>query len=220
MACLARRHHGGAGADTGMTKIRNRQQVIDAAAKVFAEKGYDNARIEDIAKELGVLQGSLYYHVSSKAALLRLVTRQQFTEVVVKLERLVAGREAPRAKLKKAMRAQQRYVDQHRTASPGWFTQAHDPRRTEIEADEDARLLARYRAAWRSILEDGIAAGDISATIDPSVTVLTLLGMCASPAAWPPPGPGRSPSTMSALQLDIVWSGLAAGTAAAPADEA
>ncbi|GEL22260.1 TetR family transcriptional regulator [Pseudonocardia sulfidoxydans NBRC 16205] len=192
-----------------MTKIRSRQQVVDAAAKVFAEKGYDNARIEDIAKELGVLQGSLYYHVSSKAALLRLVTREQFTEVVVKLEKLVAGRESPRDKLGKAVRAQQRYVDRHRTSSPRWFTDAHDPRRTEIEADEDARLLARYRAAWKSILEEGVAAGDISSAIDPTVTVLTLLGMCISPAAWPPPGPGRSPTTMAALQLDIVWSGLA-----------
>ncbi|GAY07621.1 TetR/AcrR family transcriptional regulator [Pseudonocardia sp. N23] len=198
-----------------MTKIRSRQQVVDAAAKVFAEKGYDSARIEDIAKELGVLQGSLYYHVSSKAALLRLVTRQQFTEVVVKLEKLVAGREAPREKLKKAVRAQQRYVDQHRTSSPRWFTEADDPRRTEIEAEEDARLLARYREAWKSILEDGIAAGDISSSIDPTVTVLTLLGMCISPAAWPPPGPGRSPGTMAAIQLDIVWSGLANGAAAA-----
>lgn len=203
-----------------MTKIRSRQQVVDAAAKVFAEKGYDNARIEDIAKELGVLQGSLYYHVSGKAALLRLVTRQQFTEVVVKLEKLVAGREAPREKLKKAMRAQQRYVDQHRTASPRWFTDAHDPRRTEIEAEEDARLLARYREAWKSILKDGIAAGEISPAVDPTVTVLTLLGMCISPAAWPPPGPGRSPGTMAALQLDIVWSGLARRPAAEAPDEA
>ncbi|ODU04550.1 MAG: hypothetical protein ABS81_09825 [Pseudonocardia sp. SCN 72-86] len=198
-----------------MTKIRSRQQVVDAAAKVFAEKGYDNARIEDIAKELGVLQGSLYYHVSSKAALLRLVTREQFTEVVVKLEKLAAGRESPREKLQKAVRAQQRYVDRHRTSSPRWFTDAHDPRRTEIEADEDARLLARYREAWKSILRDGIAAGDVSPSIDPTVTVLTLLGMCISPAAWPPPGPGRSPGTMATLQLDIVWSGLAGGAATA-----
>ncbi|GAA1835689.1 hypothetical protein GCM10009836_12650 [Pseudonocardia ailaonensis] len=201
-----------------MTKIRSRQQVVDAAAKVFAEKGYDNARIEDIAKELGVLQGSLYYHVSSKAALLRLVTRQQFTEVVVKLEKLVTGQEPPREKLKKAILAQHRYVDRHRTASPRWFTEAHDPRRTEIEAEEDTRLLARYREAWKSILKDGIAAGDISPGIDPTITVLTLLGMCISPAAWPPPGPGRSPATMAALQLHIAWSGLAAGSAADDAE--
>lgn len=199
-----------------MTKIRSRQQVVDAAAKVFADKGYDNARIEDIAKELGILQGSLYYHVSSKAELLRLVTRQQFTEVVVKLEKLAAGREGPREKLKKAIRAQQRYVDQHRTASPRWFSDAHDPRRTEIDAEEDARLLSRYRAAWKSILEGGIAAGEISPAIDPTITVLTLLGMCISPAAWPPPGPGRSPGTLAALQLEMVWSGLGIGPATGP----
>jgi AcrR family transcriptional regulator len=32
-----------------MTKIRNQDQLLDAAAKVFSEKGYDAARLEDIA---------------------------------------------------------------------------------------------------------------------------------------------------------------------------
>lgn len=191
-----------------MTKIRNQQQLVDAAAKVFVEKGYENTRIEDIASELGVLPGSLYYHVASKAGLLRLVTRHQFTDVVEKLEKLAAGRVAPREKLKRAIRQQQLYVDQHRTASPRWFTDAHDPRRTEIEADEDARLLSRYREAWKSIIEDGIAAGQISPSVDPAVAVLTLLGMCISPRSWPAPGPGRSVTKMAALQLDIAWSGL------------
>jgi len=203
-----------------MTKIRNQQQVLDAAAKVFAEKGYENARIEDIAKELGVLQGSLYYHVSSKAGLLRLVTRQRFTDNVVELEKLAAGRQPPREKLRRAISKQQRYVDQHRTASPRWFTDAHDPYRTEIEAEEDARLLARYREAWKAILAAGVDAGEISPSVDPTVTVLTLLGMCISAAAWPPPGPGRSPTRMAALQLDLIWSGLAAGPVREPAVEA
>ncbi|MFC7658091.1 hypothetical protein ACFQV8_19155 [Pseudonocardia benzenivorans] len=34
----------------------------------------------------------------------------------------------------------------------------------------------------------------MSPSIDPTVTVLTLLGMCIAPAAWPPPGPGRAPA--------------------------
>ena len=39
------------------------QQIIDAAARVFREKGYDGATLRDIAKEAGLLPGSLYYHI-------------------------------------------------------------------------------------------------------------------------------------------------------------
>ena len=59
-----------------MTKIRDRDQLVEAAARVFARKGFDSASMEDIAAEVGVLQGSLYYHVSSKAELLFLVQRR------------------------------------------------------------------------------------------------------------------------------------------------
>ena len=46
------------------------QEVVDAAAKVFAEKGYRAATLRDIAAELGMLKGSLYYYIETKEDLL------------------------------------------------------------------------------------------------------------------------------------------------------
>ncbi|MGK2964096.1 MAG: helix-turn-helix domain-containing protein [Tepidiformaceae bacterium] len=51
-------------------KIRDIYQLIEVAARVFAEKGFDQTRIEDIAAKLGLVKGSLYYHVSGKPGLL------------------------------------------------------------------------------------------------------------------------------------------------------
>ena len=48
-------------------------EVFDAAAAVFAEKGYHGTSTKDIADRLGLQQGSLYYYFASKEEALRKV---------------------------------------------------------------------------------------------------------------------------------------------------
>src|SRR5215470_7491445 len=47
-----------------------REQIIDAAMRVFAQKGYGNATNKDIAREAGITPGLIYYYFESKEALL------------------------------------------------------------------------------------------------------------------------------------------------------
>ncbi|HEY5005234.1 MAG TPA: TetR/AcrR family transcriptional regulator [Ktedonobacteraceae bacterium] len=47
-----------------------RNQILDAAAKVFAEKGFHPATIKDIATEAGIAHGSIYTYFENKTALL------------------------------------------------------------------------------------------------------------------------------------------------------
>lgn len=47
-----------------------REQIIDAAMRVFAQKGYSNATNKDIAREAGITPGLIYYYFESKEALL------------------------------------------------------------------------------------------------------------------------------------------------------
>lgn len=49
---------------------KRRDEVLDAAAKVFYRRGYAAASVQDIADELGLLKGSLYHYTSSKEDLL------------------------------------------------------------------------------------------------------------------------------------------------------
>jgi AcrR family transcriptional regulator len=50
---------------------RNRRQdVLEAAIRVFHKKGYASASIQDVADEVGVLKGSLYHYIDSKEDLL------------------------------------------------------------------------------------------------------------------------------------------------------
>lgn len=46
-----------------------RSEILEVAAQLFAERGYRGTSIRDIADRVGMLPGSLYYHITSKEAL-------------------------------------------------------------------------------------------------------------------------------------------------------
>ncbi|HOP27080.1 MAG TPA: TetR/AcrR family transcriptional regulator [Candidatus Sabulitectum sp.] len=59
--------------------------ILNAAAKVFAEKGYDGARVDEIAAEAGMNKAMLYYRVGDKEELYRRVVlkgQKTFTDSV------------------------------------------------------------------------------------------------------------------------------------------
>lgn len=51
------------------------QELVDAATRVFAQRGYQRAQMAEIAREMGVSPGTLYLYVESKEALFSLVLR-------------------------------------------------------------------------------------------------------------------------------------------------
>ncbi|SRR5579884_90751 len=50
-----------------------REQIIDAAMRVFSQKGFTKATNKDIAREAGITPGLIYYYFESKEALLRAI---------------------------------------------------------------------------------------------------------------------------------------------------
>ncbi|NUS16758.1 MAG: helix-turn-helix transcriptional regulator, partial [Streptomyces sp.] len=59
--------------------VRTRRAVLEAAAAVFAERGYAAATIGEILTRAGVTKGALYFHFDSKAALAQGVLQAQVT---------------------------------------------------------------------------------------------------------------------------------------------
>jgi AcrR family transcriptional regulator len=51
-------------------------EILDAALKVFAEKGFAAARMEDIAREAGVTKGTIYLYFESKEAVFKALVRE------------------------------------------------------------------------------------------------------------------------------------------------
>jgi AcrR family transcriptional regulator len=59
-----------------------RRQLVDAAVRVFARKGFHASRVGDIAEEAGVAHGLLYHYFRSKEDVLETIFRETWTRVV------------------------------------------------------------------------------------------------------------------------------------------
>jgi TetR/AcrR family transcriptional regulator len=49
--------------------LAKRERIVECAMRLFAEQGYQGAKVDDIAQELGIAKGSIFQHFTSKAGL-------------------------------------------------------------------------------------------------------------------------------------------------------
>ena len=63
-----------------------RRQLLDAAVRVFARKGFHASRVGDIAEEAGVAHGLLYHYFDSKDEVLEAVFRENWSVLVARIE--------------------------------------------------------------------------------------------------------------------------------------
>lgn len=86
-----------------MQKTASREAILEAAAEVFAGKGFDGARIEEIARRARVNKAMLYYHVGDKKALYDAVVGSIQARGRAMLERIIEVGGDPRDMLRKAV---------------------------------------------------------------------------------------------------------------------
>ena len=68
--------------------IDRRRELLDAAANVFARKGFHASRVGDIAEEAGVAHGLLYHYFRSKEEVLETIFRDTWGALVVETQRI------------------------------------------------------------------------------------------------------------------------------------
>jgi TetR/AcrR family fatty acid metabolism transcriptional regulator len=79
-----------------------RRQILDAAVRAFAKKGYHACRVSDIAEEAGVAYGLVYHYFESKDAVLESIFREMWGMMVAAINAVEQIEESPREQLRKA----------------------------------------------------------------------------------------------------------------------
>ena len=163
-----------------------RQRILDAAAKVFRDKGYAGARLADIATAAGLQgAGSLYYHFPSRDALVEEVLRAGVAHTVEFVKRAVDALPAeatPGERLQTAMRAHLLCV-----LSIGDYTSANIRIFGQVPAGIRRKHLVaqrRYGVYFRQLLEAAQAAGEIRADVDLSVVRMLAFGAMNWSVEW------------------------------------
>ncbi len=90
----------GTGKTGKMSKEQKREVILDAAIRVFAEKGFHSSRISDVAKEAGVAEGTIYLYFKNKDDLLLSIFSKRVGAFVEDVRRAVASVTTPQEKLK------------------------------------------------------------------------------------------------------------------------
>lgn len=149
-----------------------RRQLLDAAVRVFARKGFHASRVGDIAEEAGVAHGLLYHYFDSKDAVLDAVFAENWN---VLLERIasVEGTDEPAAD-------QLRHI-----ATIILRTWLHLPDVVRVVIQEFGRSpeladrigdLAQPIELFQRVIERGIARGEFREDIDPRVAATIVYG--------------------------------------------
>lgn len=78
---------------------QRKQDILDAALSVFAERGFEAARLDDIATRAGVAKGTLYLYFADKEKLFEEVVRGAVKPVIERFAALAAAPDVPVGKV-------------------------------------------------------------------------------------------------------------------------
>jgi AcrR family transcriptional regulator len=167
---------------------RRRQEMIDAAANVFYEKGYDAASTQDIAEVVGILKGSLYYYVESKEDFLFEVIKEANDMALGVLERVQAAEGGPAEKLGALVRGHLEFYLNNRIKATVFFRELNVLSPDRRKALHEVGHM--YRVFIARLITEGQKQGVVNVDLDPPVAALAMVEMLNSISRWyDPKGP-------------------------------
>jgi AcrR family transcriptional regulator len=151
--------------------------LLDTAFRVFATRGYRAVRLEEVAEAAGMTKGAIYYYFDSKEDLLRRALQHRHREIFAEIAGALRAERGPAsAKIRFVLRK----VWLH-WVEPGW---GHAFRLLVGEASVEFPATFRVWAeegpiqGWmlvRSLIEEGIAAGEFRQDVDAEVAARLVL---------------------------------------------
>jgi TetR/AcrR family transcriptional regulator, cholesterol catabolism regulator len=199
----------GRAAPRGTLNVARWNEILEAAGEVFHEKGYQAARIEDIAARVGILKGSLYYYIESKEDLLFALSDQAHSSGVESIAEPpgMESADAP-TRLGDFVRRWCIVLD----ANPPYATVAErDVGRLSGERyDQVMAKRNQLHGFVRSIIEQGIAEGSFDPNTDPGVATNTLFEMMNGTRHWFRHDGRMTTLGIAAWYRDFILRGLAA----------
>lgn len=190
-----------------MVTARNtRADVVAAAGRLFAKRGYHGTSMRDLGRELGLLGSSLYAHVDSKQDLL--------VEVVEDGARLFqeSARSAlsvPGSALDRLRALVTGHVDvvlSHQDVVRTYLNEAR-----MLDDDHRARVIAArdsYEQAFREVIAHGIGDGSFRADVDPKMSSIFILSVLNALERWYRPDGELDRDALAGRMTRFVEAGL------------
>ena len=133
------------------------QQIIDAAVRVFARKGYYNSRVSDIAREAGIAAGTIYLYFKTKDDILVTLFRYKMTEFVDAMRKAIATEPDAASKVRRLVSLHFRLLEEDPNLAE--VLQVELRQGQKFFRGASGQEIAAYFVLIGSVLEEGVAEG-------------------------------------------------------------
>jgi TetR/AcrR family transcriptional regulator, cholesterol catabolism regulator len=199
-----------AGSPTGATTTR-RDELLGIAARLFAERGFKNTTVRDIADAAGILSGSLYHHFDSKEAMVDELLDSFQKELWQQYDAIESSDRTPREKLEAVVRASFDAIDQHHSEVAIFQTDAAYLATFDRFAYLEERNT-RFRDLWTGLLTEGVASGELRSDLNVELVYRFLRDTVWVAVRWYRPGGELSPAQVADQYLHILLDGISTGS--------
>ncbi|ALI29118.1 Transcriptional factor [Mycolicibacterium fortuitum] len=204
--------------DTPAQPASRRDELLDLAATMFAERGLKATTVRDIADSAGILSGSLYHHFKSKEQMVEEVLKDFLDWLFARYQEILDRETSPLGQLTGLFMASFEAIE-HRHAQVVIY-QDEAKRLSSIPqfgfVDERNR---EQRKMWIDILQQGISDGSFRQDIDVDLVYRFIRDTTWVSVRWYQPGGPLSAEEVGRQYLAIVLGGITAENATVKGDQ-
>src|SRR6476619_2153841 len=151
-----------------------RDAILRAAIDVFAERGYFNAQVADVARAAGVAAGTVYLYFRSKDDLLVSIFERSMKEVIAAGRESVEARDHPVDRLREIARLHLGRLGRDRNLAIVFQVELRQS--TKFMERFSATQLREYLGIIRDVIADGQAAGVFRSQLNPTLAAKLFFG--------------------------------------------
>lgn len=184
-----------------------RDELLQLAATMFAERGLKSTTVRDIADSAGILSGSLYHHFKSKEQMVEEVLRDFLDWLFERYQQIMAAESSPLDRVKGLFMASFEAIE-HRHAQVVIYqdeAKRLSPLPQFAFVDERNR---QQRKMWVDLLHDGIADGSFRPDLDVDLVYRFIRDTTWVSVRWYQPGGPLTAEQVGAQYLAIVLGGI------------
>jgi TetR/AcrR family fatty acid metabolism transcriptional regulator len=150
-----------------------RRQILDAAVRAFARKGYHACRVGEIAEEAGVAYGLVYHYFGSKEEVLQTIFRETWTQMLARVREVQEEGGPAREQVRKVtallLRTWNRDPDLVRVL-------VHEVTRSPEQLQQQIDEIGHAYEALEAIIAHGQESGEFRADLDPKLAAVVFYG--------------------------------------------
>jgi len=191
----------------GLDKSMRKRRIVDTAIRIFHEKGYRAATLDDVAKELGLTKAALYHYVASKKDLLSIIYIQALESFFATVYEIGERDLAPPEKLRLLIRHHIKHiVIENLPMFAVFFSEENElPEKDCQKIREEKRKFTRV---VEGVIEAGIAQGCFR-SVNARLQAYAIIGMCNWLYRWYKPGESPyAPDEIADHFIDLLENGF------------